>query len=523
MASLRARILARTKIAPQDADAIAAAPANESLDDGLQPDIVTPGPVPFVGIALEPEFVPSPGGAYAMEELVRFNDAMFVQVAYRSVLRRDPDPSGFEHYLRVLRAGASKDEIVHSLLHSEEGRAAGTRVTGLRFRSFEGVLRLAPWLGRALRAAVTVRHLPEAMRRQRAQQAELFRLLRLLRDSGAADADAIRSTIRSLGEGLGAARAHILTQQRGLREIEARHRALEERLGRLEEKFNRNAEETRTRLETKAGRREITERTNRLVDMIEARSLRKDLEEQSRRMEELARILDERKRRSRIDDMQPIEAIYASLEDRFRGTRAEIKERQRVYIPCLREANLAQGSLVIDLGCGRGEWLELLREEGFDPRGVEINREFLNVCRESGLNVVEADCLEYLRASPSESAGALTLFHVIEHLPMRILIDVLGEAHRVLKPGGLLIVETPNPDNVVVGACTFYTDPTHQRPLPRALTSRLFEAKGFAEVAVLPLHPVDPDWLHGATDRISLTINHYFYGAQDYAVLGRKP
>ena len=583
MEVLRARILARSRAATHAVDP--GVSANDASQDGPQP--AAAGPSPYVPVALDK----SRDGDCDVHELLAFDGAMFVRAAYQSVLRREPDPPGFEHYLRELRAGASKAQVLDWLLQSEEGRATGAAINLSRFRALDRIYRL-PLLGAAIRAAVSLWNVPRTMRRQRAEQLELFRLLVALRDAAVIDANAVRDAIRSVGDGLQAARTD-------LKEIEARNGVLRERLAGLDEKVVEGTaplvaelEGVRSRLETKADRREVTDRTNRLLRIVEARSVEAKLEEHSRRITELARasaqrsdlerferaqdelrtalddvrrqgaaagdvdaklaalieridaaernwrgtleserdsvedvrrILDESKRSSRTESLEGLEAMYASLEERFRGTREEIKERQRIYVPYIREASVAGGSLVVDLGCGRGEWLEVLREEGLAARGVDTNPEFLHACRDSGLDVVQADCLEYLRASAPESAGAVTLFHVIEHLPMGVLIDVLDEARRVLKPGGLLIIETPNPDNLVVGACTFYMDPTHLRPLPSELTCHLFEAKGFKDVTMLPLHPVDADWLHGASDRISLTMNHYFYGAQDYAVIGCKP
>ena len=218
-----------------------------------------------------------------------------------------------------------------------------------------------------------------------------------------------------------------------------------------------------------------------------------------------------------------LDALYAALEDRFRGTRTDIKERQAIYLPYIEKAKAGGARApVIDLGCGRGEWLELLRDHALAARGVDLNRVFLRECAERNLEAVEQDAIEYLRSLKTGSVGAITVFHLIEHLPVTTAIAMLDEAQRVLRTGGALIVETPNPANLVVGACNFYIDPTHRNPLPSELTRFWIEARGFVDVEVLPLHPVDPDWLEGSTDRSALTINHYMYGAQDYAVIGWK-
>ena len=181
-----------------------------------------------------------------------------------------------------------------------------------------------------------------------------------------------------------------------------------------------------------------------------------------------------------------LDATYAQIESRFRGTRADIKQRAALYIPYLRAANAGQPrSPVLDLGCGRGEWLELLRDEALVARGVDMNRIFLNACRDMDLDVVEGDILEFLRSLKPASIGAVTAMHLLEHLPVDVVIALLDESLRVLKPGGLIIIEAPNPENLQVGACNFYADPTHCSPMPPILVEALVEQRGFVRPSII--------------------------------------
>src|SRR5262249_31917377 len=158
--------------------------------------------------------------------------------------------------------------------------------------------------------------------------------------------------------------------------------------------------------------------------------------------------------------------LYVAFEDQFRGTREDIKKRCRVYLPIIQDAGVGADEMpILDLGCGRGEWLELLQDEGLQARGLDINPLLVEACRKRGLEVVEGDMIAFLRTLPDASVGGITGFHIIEHVPLEILINVLDETVRVLKPGGLAIFETPNPQNILVGSCNFYIDPTHRRPL----------------------------------------------------------
>lgn len=219
------------------------------------------------------------------------------------------------------------------------------------------------------------------------------------------------------------------------------------------------------------------------------------------------------------------EPLQPRFEDEFRGPREEIKERLRVYLPKLAENGLGSKAMpVLDLGCGRGEWLELLREEGLEAQGVDDSRATVARCLELDLKVYEADAIEYLRGLRANCMGAVTAFHLIEHLPFSDLIDLLDETVRVLKPGGLAIFETPNPANILVASERFYFDPTHRHPLPSPLLRMLAQGRGLGEVEILQLHPW-PEAFRVEEDGSELVrrFNQFFYGPQDYAITGRKP
>jgi SAM-dependent methyltransferase len=226
---------------------------------------------------------------------------------------------------------------------------------------------------------------------------------------------------------------------------------------------------------------------------------------------------------SPVDDHE-LDAFYVAFENQFRGSRELIKERVRIYVRDVKEAGLGRSdSAILDIGCGRGEWLELLAENGFTAEGVDLNAIMVAECRQRGFRVAEGDALEYVRSLPAESLGVITAFHVIEHLEFRVLVELLHESLRVLRPGGLAIFETPNPDNVLVGSNRFYSDPTHRHPLPKEYTSFLLRSVGFKDVVIRPLHPDKDSLLNdGEAPKLRDLINRLFFGDQDYAVIGRK-
>ena len=224
------------------------------------------------------------------------------------------------------------------------------------------------------------------------------------------------------------------------------------------------------------------------------------------------------------EDQHSLDALYISFEDQFRGSREQIRDKLNVYLPLIEEAKLGtQNSPILDVGCGRGEWLELLRASGYIARGLDINRVALDQCRAKKFDVIEEDALSYLRTLPSDNLGAVTGFHIIEHLSFEILVNLLDEIWRVVKPGGLIILETPNPQNVLVGSCNFYFDPTHRNPLPSPMIKFMVESRGFGKVKIIDLQPFpDTVKVHENGSELEKQFNRYFYGAQDYAVVGVK-
>jgi O-antigen chain-terminating methyltransferase len=218
---------------------------------------------------------------------------------------------------------------------------------------------------------------------------------------------------------------------------------------------------------------------------------------------------------------------YRLFEDRFRGSEADLTERQRSYV----QAFVGRNN-ILDIGCGRGEFLELLRESGIVARGLDISPAMVERSLGKGLDVVQADAFAYLDALPDDSLGGVFAAQVIEHFPPSRVIDLVGLCHRKLEPGAPLILETPNPKCLIVFAEAFYKDPSHIQPVHPDTLQFIFETKGFREVEVKFLSPVDPatqipllqaraaniDQFNQGLERL----NGLLFGFQDFAVIGRK-
>jgi O-antigen chain-terminating methyltransferase len=217
-----------------------------------------------------------------------------------------------------------------------------------------------------------------------------------------------------------------------------------------------------------------------------------------------------------------LETFYYRLEERYRGGRDEIKRSLLIYRNDFRAARDRVGvsGPVVDIGCGRGELLDVLGEDGFQAIGVDSNVIQLDAARRQGALVVHADALDYLRGLEDESVLAVTGIHIVEHIPFPDLVCLMQQVVRVLKKGGIALFETPNPRNLIVGATTFHLDPTHIRQLPPEVMKVLFETVGFEQIEIRPLHPSDTlDYMvktHGLDPHVATLL----YGPQDYAVIG---
>lgn len=226
---------------------------------------------------------------------------------------------------------------------------------------------------------------------------------------------------------------------------------------------------------------------------------------------------------------------YLELERRYRGTEEEIRERISAYLPWLRKVP----GPVLDVGCGRGEALALLRDHGVPGRGIDSSARMVALCRERGLEAEEGDAFASLAALPEASLGGVVSFHVIEHLPGGALDRLVRLAYRALKPGGVLILETPNPLSMLVAARSFWLDPTHQRPVHPESLKLMYELAGFDPVERLDLRPypdserlpeIDlaklPEEQRVLADRVNRLrdrLDELMFGYQDFGMVGTRP
>jgi SAM-dependent methyltransferase len=218
---------------------------------------------------------------------------------------------------------------------------------------------------------------------------------------------------------------------------------------------------------------------------------------------------------------------YVGFEDRFRGSREEIRSRLEAYVPIF-----AGASDVLDIGCGRGEFLTLLREHGISGRGLDLNHEMVEVCRAQGLEAAEGDALGYLRSLPDQSLGGLFAAQVAEHLEPDYLLALLEEAFVKLRPGAAIVLETINAACWFAFFSSYIRDITHVRPLHPDTLSYLLTAHGFQEVTVRYSAPyperdklvrvAGEGLVEDAVNANADKLNALLFTDMDYAAIGRR-
>ena len=184
-----------------------------------------------------------------------------------------------------------------------------------------------------------------------------------------------------------------------------------------------------------------------------------------------------------------MDKFYKSFEDKFRGQRSEIKKRLLAYEPflqILKQNN--EKPAAVDLGCGRGEWLEILKQNGFAARGCDVSDEMIKECEKNALEAKNQGAIEFLSKLEDSSLALVSAFQLAEHLEFSELCELIKQARRVLKDGGILILETPNPENLRVATLTFYLDVTHVKPIPPMLLEYLCEFEGFSDTFMMRLN-----------------------------------
>lgn len=432
-------------------------------------------------------------GALHLAFLLSIPRAEFISQAYRLLLGRDADEIGAAHYAGVLGLTGSRLWVAAQLRCSAEGRRRGTRIVGGR-----GLLarylaaRVAARLGLGALALRAFGRFEHRVSRREAAVVWLAGALQRQRDGMLRAQRGWRKPIEAIA-------GSVLNALREQREERERISALEDKLEKL------SAELTHDRLSRMGGRRTAVPAADPATQSS-GQAAHAPGEVPSG--EDLA---------------AQIEAYYMAFENANRGSREEIRDKLAAYdgwIAALREA--APGP-VLDIGCGRGEWLELLAERGIAARGVDLNSAMVAFCLERGLDVDACDGVQALSRMPPGALGAVTAFHVVEHLEFEVLYAMIANAGRALAPGGSILIETPNPENLLVGSHTFYHDFSHRNPVTPTSLAFLLEFHGFEALEMVRLNPYPASAKVPGDDPLTERVNGHLCGPQDYALIARKP
>jgi SAM-dependent methyltransferase len=215
--------------------------------------------------------------------------------------------------------------------------------------------------------------------------------------------------------------------------------------------------------------------------------------------------------------------IYRRLEDGLRGSEKEVREALQPYLAYARDHRP-----VLDIGCGRGEFLAMCREAGIQARGVDTNERSVADLKQRGFDVSLAGVPECFNGVADGSVGSILATHVVEHLPVDILFELYRLSVRVLKKGGLLMIETPNAESLLVTAADFWRDPTHLAPRHPAALVLLGREHGFDVEELRAVHPF-PDAARltvsesdsAEVRRLAEAINERLFGPQDLRLVLR--
>jgi ubiquinone/menaquinone biosynthesis C-methylase UbiE len=222
-------------------------------------------------------------------------------------------------------------------------------------------------------------------------------------------------------------------------------------------------------------------------------------------------------------DNHALDGYYKAFEEKFRGSEDEIYVRLRTSYKKLLTGlpGKIKKLKVVDIGCGRGELLRLYKEVGIKSLGIDLNQSMVERCVNLGFDAIQENAITHLKNLPANSLAGISGIHFVEHITFEDLYTLLNECFRVLAPGGFILFETPNPENLVVGASTFWYDSSHLKPIPPDVLAFIVEYIGFQRIELLRLHPA----IKTLPETDSLELKEVFsrvFGSRDYAVYARK-
>lgn len=409
---------------------------------------------------------------YIVEDFTKFYDEEFIENVFLGILKRFPDTNGKEVYLKALRNDElSKENILCLVRYSQEGISNDVNILGLKKYNIVYNMIKKRYIGKIFKALFFFFNLPSKLAQISKHERYMHKTtkntffledaIRALQDENTMlhmDIKGFKDSVKNYATQVARNQQYISKLQSTLENIASTH--------------------------TKDG--DFSKNLNKIV---------------------------------KVENQKAMDLLYLAFEDKFRGSKDEVENRLKVYLPYILDLK-DENKVVLDVGCGRCEWLNLMQKNNIQAKGLDLNSVVIEEGLTHGFDIKNQDAIAYLQMQPDESFNAITGFHIVEHLPFEVMVQMFKESLRVLKKGGIVIYETPNPENIFVGAHYFYNDPTHKNPLVPETLQFLLQFVGFSNVEIKRLHTyAEAAGIKNEQDDFK---NHNFYNAMDYSVIGYK-
>ena len=431
-------------------------------------------------ITLEPVISFSQKSIYHRDEFMAYDDLEFVENAFLGILQRPADETGLSGYVNFMRNGGDKEFVLVDLLSSDEAKNNGVVVTGLRwYRMHNRIRKVFP----------NSKYIAHKLQKLDYLFSPWYRSNPALR--------------------------HQLSVQRAINHhAQATSLYLEQQLKTYAEQVELQAGQIK-----QLGMQVQVNQSDLAICRGHTHSLLSRLEG------EVANDNFGPIKSTQLNEQHKFDAFYLAFEDACRGPDEEMSSKLQAYLPYIQQLVDEFGPVVCaaDIGCGRGEWLDLLRQFDIASHGVDLNQVMIDHCLAEGHQVEQGDALVWMQQQQPQSQHLVSSFHVMEHIPFNQYYLWFEQFSRILAPGGMLILETPNPENLLVSSHTFYHDPTHLNPITPVLLEFTAQFFGLQVQAIERLNPYPESAKVKGHDELTERVNGHLCGPQDFGLIAVKP
>ena len=405
---------------------------------------------------------------YKIEDFTKYHGEEFIENLYQVILDRKVDVQGKQHYLSKLQSGIlSKTQVLANIYFSPEAKNKDIKIIGLKKRYLFFKLFNIPYIGYIAKILSIFIMLPKVLKRLNQYEYSINKTYQDIQNlkqelNQQLHTQATKSDIQNLNENLKQdLKQHLHTKA-------------------TKDDIQSLKQDLKQQLHTKATKDDFDiyfKSVGYAKDYMQL--LQKDLKNILNDID-ISKVTKNQQNILNAIQKHKFDTLYVEFEDQFRGSQDEIKQKQKIYLPFIQK--YIQDSKILDIGSGRGEWLQLLKENKFiNIQGVDLNKVMVQIAQKQNLDVTLDDAISYVKTLKDNSFDIITSFHLIEHLPFDAMMELFTEIFRILKKDGMIILETPNPRNILVGASDFYMDPTHINPIHPLTLKFLIQQVGFVD------------------------------------------